>query len=75
MLPTTPIQHFWFSIMLGWFAKVLVVRLGGAAFYQGARPFFQGLIIGEIMAAAFWMLMSVLLHASGVEFQTVRILP
>jgi hypothetical protein len=36
--------------MLGWVAKNLLVRFGGAGGYRKARPFFVGLIFGESLA-------------------------
>jgi hypothetical protein len=47
---TYPMQHLWFSFMLGWLAKLLVVRFGGGRVYQNLRPLFLGLIAGELCA-------------------------
>jgi hypothetical protein len=41
------IDWMWFSIFLGWAAKVLLLRLGGMRLYRRALPFFLGLILGE----------------------------
>ncbi len=46
----------WFSVFLGWFAKVLVLRYGGSRLYRKAGAFFIGLIVGEVFAAVFWAL-------------------
>jgi hypothetical protein len=44
----------WPSIFLGWLAKSLILRYGGARAYRQARPAFLGLIVGEVFAAAYW---------------------
>jgi hypothetical protein len=44
----------WPSIFLGWGAKSLILRYGGARAYRQARPAFLGLIVGEVFASAFW---------------------
>ncbi len=49
------IRKIWFSIFLGWLAKVIVLRYGGHRIYQAWRPTFIGLTVGELMAAAFWL--------------------
>lgn len=65
----------WFSLMLGWAAKVLILKYGGAKMYQGARPLFVGAIFGEALAAGVWMLISLILAMSGNDYQSVPMLP
>ena len=38
----------WGSFLCGWFVKTLVVRFGGGKVYQRFKPFFIGLIAGEL---------------------------
>lgn len=38
---------FWLPIFVGWVIKTSVLRYGGLKVYQGAKPFFLGLIFGE----------------------------
>ena len=38
-----------FSIFMTWAAKFLILRIGGIALYQRARPFFFGLVIGYVV--------------------------
>lgn len=49
------IRKIWFSIFLGWLAKVFILRYGGYRVYQAWRPAFIGLSVGEFIAAAFWL--------------------
>jgi Family of unknown function (DUF6785)/Domain of unknown function (DUF6784) len=65
----------WFSLFLGWLAKVLILKYGGASMYQKARPLFIGLIFGEALAAGVWMLISLALAWSGLNYQSVPMLP
>ena len=39
-----PMKMIWFSLFVGWVAKVLLVRFGGVSLYRAARPVFIGLI-------------------------------
>ncbi len=41
------IDWMWFSIFLGWAAKLLLLRTGGMPLYRRALPFFLGFILGE----------------------------
>lgn len=47
----------WFSIFLGWVAKTIVNRYGGMKGYQGALPFFLGLILGDVVNAVVWIIL------------------
>jgi hypothetical protein len=75
MIGTYPGAHLWFSIMIGWLAKVLAVRFGGTKLYADLKPTFIGLIVGESMAAGFWLVMSIVLDAAGVAYKPVLIMP
>ncbi len=44
----------WGSALVGWSIKVLVVRYGGAGTYRSLRPFFFGLILGELFMRCLW---------------------
>ena len=70
-----PMQKIWFSIFLGWLVKVLVVKFGGSTMYRGIRPLFVGLIIGEVGAAAFWLMISLVLNAMGMDYHAINLLP
>jgi hypothetical protein len=75
MIGTFPGSTLWFSIMIGWICKVLIVRFGGAKMYMDARPFFIGLIVGESIAAGGWLLVGVLLSSLDLPYAPVRIMP
>lgn len=65
----------WFSIFVGWVAKMIIVRLGGSRLLMGMRPFFLGLIVGEATAAAGWLIVSLVLAQFGFEYRAIRLLP
>jgi hypothetical protein len=69
------IQTAWFSIFLGWLAKILIVRFGGAQLYQAARPAFIGLIVGEALAAGVWLLINLILALNNYAYYPQTFLP
>ena len=76
VVDTMPYIHWcWYSVMLGWLAKVLVLRLGGAKAYTAAKPAFVGLIVGEALAAAAWLAVNIALAATGHDYHPVLIYP
>jgi hypothetical protein len=58
------IRNIWFSIFVGWLAKVILVNFGGGDLFRRAKPVFLGLIIGEAAAVAFWL-----------DYHAMRIMP
>ena len=50
---------------------MLVVRLGGASLFDKARPFFIGLIFGESLAAAGWLIINAIVVMNGGQSQKV----
>ncbi|MGF1635314.1 MAG: DUF6785 family protein [Phycisphaerae bacterium] len=75
LVATYPMAKIWFSIFIGWFAKVLITRFGGASMLRAAKPFFIGLIVGEAAAAALWLIVSLTLHLLGYGYTAVNLLP
>ncbi len=37
-----------YSFLIGWCVRELIIRFGGDKIYQGAKPFFIGLVLGEL---------------------------
>lgn len=52
----------WGSMLLGYAAKMLVLRFGGSSLYARAKPFFIGLFCGHVAAMVVW---AVVAHLSG----------
>lgn len=72
---TYPLQRIWLSLFIGWLTKVLIVRFGGASMIKSAKPVFLGLVFGEVGAAAFWLIISLIMVSMGMEYHKVSILP
>ncbi len=64
-----------FSLFLGWLAKTLILRFGGATLFNNMKPVFIGLIFGEALSMGIWLLVTTILAANGMEFKVVRFLP
>jgi len=62
LMGSWPLKVFWFSIFLGWLIKMLLLHYGGALVFRRARPFFIGLIVGEILSAGAWMFVGLMTH-------------
>ena len=68
---TYGLQVTWFSIFLGWLAKTIIVYFGGARLFSRAQPFFLGVIYGEVITTAFWLVTNLSLYLMGIEYRTV----
>lgn len=44
----------WACVFIGWLAKALITRYGGAVAYRKALPFFVGLVLGEFVVGSLW---------------------
>ena len=58
----------WPSVFVCWLVKQLMVRYGGARLYRSARPFFLGLIVGEVFSAMIWTVVPLLMWLSGQPY-------
>jgi len=47
--------HIFCAALLAWFLKLVILRYGGPQLYRNLRPFFLGLILGEIIGAGCWL--------------------
>jgi hypothetical protein len=55
----------WSSIALGWAIKLVVLKYGGVPLYRAGRPFFLGLILGQISCVGFWMIVDTITGTVG----------
>ncbi len=62
---TQPVQDLWVSILIGWVLKVLTMRYGGYRLYQRATPVLLGLILGQAIGCAGWLIVDGLMGATG----------
>jgi hypothetical protein len=47
-------EKLWSCIFVGWLAKTLITRYGGAQLYRQAMPFFVGMVMGEFTVGSLW---------------------
>lgn len=72
---TVFMPQIWFSIFIGWLIKVIVLRFGGATLYKTLGSLFIGLIFGEALASAGWLVVNMILASAGMDYVPVRFLP
>lgn len=49
---------FWFPMMVAWALKSATLRYSGMRGFVWARPFFLGLVFGELIAAVMWAILA-----------------
>lgn len=65
---TYAMDCFWFSVLVGWACRLLVLRFGGLRAYRMALPFFLGLIVGESLFAGVTILFSLVTAIPTPQF-------
>lgn len=68
-------QVAWFSLLLGWAAKVLILKFGGSKLFMEARPLFVGMVFGEALAAGVWLIVTLVLAGMGAHYRPIMMLP
>jgi hypothetical protein len=56
--------YVWFSVLISWGIKSIVLKYGGPMMYTSTRPFFLGLILGQICVAGLWLIID---FCTGME--------
>jgi hypothetical protein len=51
---TFTMPWLWFPTLLGWLAKLIVIRYGGMKGFRKGLPFFIGLILGDYVTGSLW---------------------
>ena len=54
------IDYFWFTFFISWVLKTIILKSSGVKGYQRAVPFFFGLILGDFVVGALWMVFGAL---------------
>lgn len=49
-------NYVWFSVFVAWIIKSVVLKYGGPGLYRSTRPFFLGLIMGQIFVSGMWLI-------------------
>ena len=58
----------WACVFIGWLAKSLITRYGGAVSYRKALPFFVGLVMGEFVVGSLWCIYGAMLSKPVYHF-------
>ena len=56
--------YVWFSVFVSWVLKSIVLKYGGPSLYRSLRPFFLGLILGQICVSGMWLVID---YFTGME--------
>ncbi len=59
---TGPANIIWFSFLLGWFLRTIIVKLGGEKNYLKMKPLFLGLIFGEVAATGLFIISGLIFY-------------
>ena len=51
-----------FSVVIAWLAKCLVLRYGGLLLYRQTLPIAIGLIVGDVLNRSLWNVISLVTH-------------
>ena len=65
---TWSLNLLWFSILVSWAAKLIILRFGGLKLHRQAAAFFIGLVLGECVTASFWGFIGAILGQPTYRF-------
>ena len=68
-------RYYWSSFFLAWVIKRFVLKYGGRHSFDRIKPFFIGLILGELAAVAFWVCVVWAFHLQNVGIDIDRHAP
>lgn len=54
------IDHLWFTILIAWLIKSVLLRYGGPRVYESGKPLFFGFVLGQYAAAGIWFVVDTL---------------
>ena len=55
----------WFSVFLAWLFKTIILKYSGSSGYARTRPFFWGLILGQVFVAGMWLVIDYFTGMNG----------
>ena len=58
-------EHIFLAVFTAWLLKSLILKYWGVKLYNGAKPFFLGLILGEAAVGGFWLVINALMGQTG----------
>lgn len=70
-----PIFLAWGSLMLGWLAKLLVLRYGGPSIYSKLKPVAYGIILGDVLGYGLQFVMQTWANGMGEQINILNAWP
>jgi len=58
-------NYVWFSVFVAWLIKMIILKYGGSSLYKTTKPFFLGLILGQVSVAGVWLIIDALTGMVG----------
>jgi len=55
LISTWTLSRFYVSFFLGWIIKITLLRIWGGKVFIRSKPFFMGVITGQVVAAGLWV--------------------
>ena len=55
IMATRVTDQIWFSVMLAWLSKGMVLKYGGTPLFRRSRHFFLGMILGSVAVSGLWL--------------------
>ncbi len=75
---TYPMGQMYYSFLIGWAVKELIVKFGGGEVYEKLKPLFIGIIMGEVIASGISIINAFLYYfvfTDGLLPKALKILP
>ena len=60
LIDTWCLSRLWLSLFAAWVIKCALLRIGGGRFFTRSKPFFIGIIAGQVSVLIFWMLVGMI---------------
>lgn len=67
MLVSWRTMVLWFPFFLGWLFKRVAIKYGGRHSFEKYRPFFIGLLMGELVSIFFWSIIAYAFNIEGIR--------
>lgn len=58
----------WFSVFVGWFFKMLILKYGGIRLYRSISFLFLGMLLGQFVIGSLWTVLSLILKREMYGF-------
>ena len=56
------VNYIWFTLLVAWGLKLMLLKYGGRNAYRKAMPFFLGLILGQFTVGSLWTILGMLFN-------------